>query len=156
MLARRVAVTEFSPVKASTILMQGLAYFCVSLVRQEALQSTLHALSRLHQYIPSYASALGYSRTRGTVALSVFNLASVVGMCVPSFFNASLNENLGQVLFGYYCDRRPFTGVMVFSGIASSVLAYCLWGFAHTLTTVYVFIVAFASIVSEPMELMSY
>ncbi|KAF8310199.1 MFS general substrate transporter [Clavulina sp. PMI_390] len=97
---------------ASTIFVQGLAYFCVSL------------------YIPSYASALGYSQIQGTIALSVFNLASVAG----------------QIVFGYYCDIRPFTGVMIFSGLLSSILAWGLWGFAHSLSTVYVFIVAFASI----------
>lgn len=42
--------------------------------------SELHCMRLdLFQYIPSYASALGYSRTRGTIALSVFNLAAVVG-----------------------------------------------------------------------------
>lgn len=31
------------------------------------------------QYIPSYATTLGFSRIDGTIALSVYNLASVVG-----------------------------------------------------------------------------
>ncbi|KAF8306428.1 MFS general substrate transporter [Clavulina sp. PMI_390] len=97
---------------AITIFLQSLAYFSVSL------------------YIPSYATALGFSTVEGTIALSVFNLAS----------------SIGQVLFGYYCDLRPFTGAMIFSGIMSSILAYALWGFAHNLSTLFVFVVSFASI----------
>lgn len=41
---------------------------------------------------------------------------------------------------------------MVFSGILSSILAYALWGFAHELSTVFVFVVSFASIVSPSLS----
>ncbi|KAF8302323.1 MFS general substrate transporter [Clavulina sp. PMI_390] len=95
---------------AITVLIQGLGYLCVSL------------------YIPSYATALGFSRTDGTIALSAFNLATVVG----------------QVLAGLYCERRPYTGVIFLSGLSASVLAYGLWGFAHNLSTVFIFSIAFA------------
>lgn len=50
-------------------------------------------------------------------------------------------------MFGLYCERRPFTGVIVFSGAVSSILAYALWGFAHDLKTVFIFTVTFAAIV---------
>jgi len=60
----------------------------------------------------------------------MFNIASIIG----------------QVLFGYYCDHRPFTGVIVFSGFICSLLAWVLWGFAHDLTTVFIFTVSFASV----------
>ncbi|KAI0321544.1 MFS general substrate transporter [Amylostereum chailletii] len=81
-------------------------------------------------YIPSYAASLGYSRLNGTLALATFNLATVVG----------------QILFGYYCDVGPYTAVMVLSGTIAAVLAYALWGFAHTLALVYVFAVLFGGI----------
>ncbi|KAF8310200.1 MFS general substrate transporter [Clavulina sp. PMI_390] len=96
----------------SAVFLQGLAYFIVIL------------------YIPAYATALGYSRIQGTIALSVFNLASVVG----------------QVVSGWYCDIRPFTNVMIFSGVLSSVLAWGLWGFAHSLGMLYAFVITFALI----------
>ncbi|KAF8306442.1 MFS general substrate transporter [Clavulina sp. PMI_390] len=99
-------------IMAVTIILQGLGMFCVSL------------------YIPSYATTLGFSRMDGTIALSVYNLASVVG----------------QIMFGVWCERRPFTGVVFFSGLVTSILAYALWGFAHDLTTVFIFTVGFASI----------
>jgi MFS family permease len=52
--------------QSTTIVLQGLAYFPVSL------------------YIPTYVVSLGYSRTDGTIALAVFNLSTVVGMSVLS------------------------------------------------------------------------
>ncbi|KAF8306443.1 MFS general substrate transporter [Clavulina sp. PMI_390] len=99
-------------IMAVSITLQGLGMFCVSL------------------YIPSYATTLGFSRLDGTIALSAYNLASVVG----------------QILFGMWCEKRPFTGVIFFSGLATSILAYALWGFAHNLTTVFIFTIGFASI----------
>ncbi|KAI0049014.1 hypothetical protein FA95DRAFT_1677818 [Auriscalpium vulgare] len=68
-------------------------------------------------YIPTYAVALGYSRLSGTLTLAIFNLASVVG----------------QMVCGYYCDLGPYTHVMLFSSMLSSILVYALWGFAHSL-----------------------
>ncbi|KAI0059154.1 MFS general substrate transporter [Artomyces pyxidatus] len=95
-----------------TIFLQALAYFPVSL------------------YIPSYAVTLGYSRLNGTLALTVFNLSTVIG----------------QIVSGWYCDVGPYTRVMFMSGLLSSVLAYALWGFAHNLALVYVFVVIFGTI----------
>ncbi|KAI0260582.1 major facilitator superfamily domain-containing protein [Gloeopeniophorella convolvens] len=96
----------------ATIFLQALAYFPVSL------------------YIPAYSVSLGYSRLNGTIALAVFNLATVVG----------------QIASGWYCDVGPYTRVMILSGLVSSVLAYVLWGFAHNLALVFVFVVLFGSI----------
>ncbi|KAI0042829.1 MFS general substrate transporter, partial [Auriscalpium vulgare] len=95
-----------------TIVLQGLAYVPVSI------------------YIPSFAVALGHSRLSGTLALSTFNLATVVG----------------QMICGYYCDLRPYTHVMLFSSVLSSILAYALWGFAHSLTLIFVFVIMFGII----------
>ncbi|KAI0033582.1 major facilitator superfamily domain-containing protein [Vararia minispora EC-137] len=97
---------------AVTIFVQALAYFPVSL------------------YIPSYAATLGYSRLNGTLALTAFNLATVVG----------------QIMFGYYCDKGPYTTAMIGSGLSAAVIAFGLWGFAHNLTRVYVFAVVFGGI----------
>ena len=69
----------------------------------------------------------------GTLALAVFNLATVVG----------------QVLIGYYCDIGPYTAVMIGTSAVSAVLAYALWGFAHSLALVYVFAVMFGGIVRD-------
>ncbi|KAI0046480.1 MFS general substrate transporter [Auriscalpium vulgare] len=97
---------------AITVFMQGLAYFPVSI------------------YIPTYAVALGYSRLSGTLALTIFNLACVVG----------------QMACGYYCDLGPYTHVMLFSGMLSSILVFALWGFAHSLALIFVFVTLFGII----------
>lgn len=52
------------------------------------------------------------------------------------------------MLFGYLCDRVSYVGVIIFSGLGSSILAFVLWGFAHNLTLVYVFVVLLGSVVS--------
>ncbi|VDB93434.1 unnamed protein product [Peniophora sp. CBMAI 1063] len=81
-------------------------------------------------YIPSYAASLGFSSLNGTLALAAFNLSTV----------------LGQVVFGYYCDRGPYTTAMIGSAVLSSVFAFVLWGFARSLVLIYVFAVMFGSI----------
>ncbi|VDB83130.1 unnamed protein product [Peniophora sp. CBMAI 1063] len=81
-------------------------------------------------YIPSYAASLGFSSLNGTLALAAFNLASVVG----------------QVLFGYYCDRGPYTTAMIVSSILSAIFAFVLWGFSHSAVLMYVFAVLFGGI----------
>ena len=82
-------------------------------------------------YIPSYAASLGFSSLNGTLALAAFNLSTVIG----------------QVIFGYYCDKGPYTTAMIGSAILSSIFAFILWGFAHSLALIYVFAVLFGSIV---------
>ncbi|KAI0042846.1 MFS general substrate transporter [Auriscalpium vulgare] len=116
---KTAAPLEFSFLKSPvfislgiTVFLQGLAYFTVSI------------------YIPSYTVALGCSRLSGTLALTVFNLATVVG----------------QLICGYYCDLGPYTHVMLFSATLSSILAYAMWGFAHSLALLFVFVVMFGMI----------
>jgi hypothetical protein len=50
-------------------------------------------------------------------------------------------------VLGWYCDIGPYTRVMILSALLSSALAYVLWGFAHNLALVFVFVVVFGSIV---------
>ncbi|KAF8316847.1 hypothetical protein DL93DRAFT_2165957 [Clavulina sp. PMI_390] len=76
-------------------------------------------------------------------------LAAVISLAVivngpGSRHTFNLATVVGQILAGLYCERHPFTGVIFFSGLITSVLAYGLWGFAHNLTTVFIFSVAFA------------
>ncbi|KAI0042845.1 MFS general substrate transporter [Auriscalpium vulgare] len=82
-------------------------------------------------YIPTYTVALGHSSLSGALVLAVFNMATVVG----------------QIICGFYCsDYGPYTHVMLFSAILSCVMAYALWGFAHSLALVFVFVVMFGMI----------
>ncbi|CAK5269846.1 unnamed protein product [Mycena citricolor] len=94
------------------IFVQGLAYFPVSL------------------YIPSYAASLGFSSVNGTLALTVFNLATVVG----------------QLIFGYYCDRGSYAAAMLGSSVVSTVLAFVLWGYAHNLGLLFLFAILFGGV----------
>ncbi|KDQ20062.1 hypothetical protein BOTBODRAFT_101786 [Botryobasidium botryosum FD-172 SS1] len=81
-------------------------------------------------YMPTYTTALGLPIIDGTLVLAVFNIASVVG----------------QIIFGYLCDRMPYARVMIFSGVGSALSAYLLWGFAHTLSLIFVFVVIFGGL----------
>ncbi|KZV70087.1 MFS general substrate transporter [Peniophora sp. CONT] len=81
-------------------------------------------------YIPSYAASLGFSSLDGTLALAAFNLAVVFGL----------------VLVGYYCDKGSYTTAMIVSSMLSAILAFVLWGFAHSLALMYVFAVLFGAI----------
>ncbi|KDQ20060.1 hypothetical protein BOTBODRAFT_51414 [Botryobasidium botryosum FD-172 SS1] len=83
-------------------------------------------------YMPTYTSAVGLPIINGTVVLAVFNIASVVG----------------QVIFGHLCDRMPYTRVMIISGVGSALSAYLLWGFAHSLWLIFLFVVVFGAVVS--------
>lgn len=142
--------------------MQGLAYFCVSLVcfsfedagvaafllRVCVLSTFRHTLLRLatrvfKEHLPWLCSISPAS----SVSYTNFTLRNLSLTLYPHPLPPQSPS--GQVLFGYYCDIRPFTGVMVFSAILTSILAYGVWGFAHELSTVFVFIVFFASIVSS-------
>lgn len=81
-------------------------------------------------YMPTYTSALGLPIINGTLVLAVFNTASVIG----------------QVIFGLLCDRSPYMRVMVLSGVGAALSAYLLWGFAHTLSLIFVFVVVFGGL----------
>jgi len=83
-------------------------------------------------YMPTYTTALGLPIINGTLVLAVFNLASVIG----------------QVIFGHLCDRTPYVHVMIVSGVGSALSAYLLWGFAHSLGLIFLFVVIFGGLVS--------
>ncbi|KAI0042831.1 MFS general substrate transporter [Auriscalpium vulgare] len=112
---------DFSFLKSSVFVSLGFTVFLQGL-----------AYFTVSIYIPSYTVALGYSRLSGTFALTSFNLATVVG----------------QLICGYYCDLGPYTHVMLFSSTLSSILAFALWGLAHSLALIFVFVVTFGMIVS--------
>lgn len=80
-------------------------------------------------YLPTYTTLLGLPALDGQLVLSVFNIFSVVG----------------QILFGWMCDRMPYSRVMAFSAIGSALSAYLLWGFASSLGVVFAFAVAFGT-----------
>jgi len=81
-------------------------------------------------YMPTYTSALGLPIINGTLVLAVFNLASVIG----------------QVVFGLLCDRLPYIRVIILSGVGAALSAYLLWGFAHTLSLIFLFVVVFGGL----------
>ncbi|KAL6811661.1 monocarboxylate transporter [Trichoderma camerunense] len=79
-------------------------------------------------YLPTYASALGYSSRTGALILAASNLAST----------------LGQVSFGYLTDRVDNVHILVFvSTTISAVVSFTLWGMAHSLTLLIVFAIAY-------------
>ncbi|KAL5638584.1 hypothetical protein ACGC1H_005300 [Rhizoctonia solani] len=81
-------------------------------------------------YMSVYTTSLGLPPTNGTIVLAVFNLATVVG----------------QILFGYFCDRAPYSYVIITSGVGASLSAYLLWGFAHNLGIIFAFVIAFGTL----------
>ncbi|CAE6364971.1 unnamed protein product [Rhizoctonia solani] len=78
-------------------------------------------------YMSVYTTSLGLPPVNGTIVVAVFNLASVIG----------------QVFFGYFCDNAPYPYVIIVSGAGASLSAYLLWGFAHNLGVIFVFVIAF-------------
>ncbi|KAB5587828.1 transport protein [Ceratobasidium theobromae] len=96
----------------ATIFIQALAYFPVSL------------------YMAVYTSSLGLPPLNGTLVLSVFNLASIIG----------------QIAFGHVCDNAPYAYAVIVSGAGAALSAYLLWGFAHSLGLIFAFVVVFGSL----------
>lgn len=79
-------------------------------------------------YLPSFATALGYSSSIGAVVLSANNLAQV----------------FGQVAFGYLSDRTSNVLVLVFaSSFIPSVAAFTLWGLAKSLAPLIIFSIVY-------------
>ena len=110
--------------QAFTFFLQSLAYLPVSLcVRTERLRSSC-------SYIPVFSTSLGQSPFTGQLALALFNLFAVVG----------------QVGFGAATDRFPYLAVMALSALGSSIIAFCLWGFASTLAALMAFAILFGSL----------
>jgi MFS family permease len=81
-------------------------------------------------FISTYTSALTSSSISPTVALSLFNAASVV--C--------------YVIFGRICDSYPYPTVMLFSGLGSALAAFFLWGFATNIGLVFAFSLVFGGL----------
>lgn len=141
---RAVAVAQFICVAPVLPMIKGrlppshhgaLRMFDVSFLRQPLFY--VFALSNLFQgfayyipslYLPSYASAIGLSGTMGALVLAAHNLATV----------------FGQLGFGWLTDRTNNVFILVFvSSFVSSVAAFTLWGFAHSLALLLVFALVF-------------
>ncbi|KZO99340.1 MFS general substrate transporter [Calocera viscosa TUFC12733] len=81
-------------------------------------------------YMPTYTSALGLAPINGQLVLSVFNLFSVVG----------------QIIFGYLCDKISYSRVVMVSGLGAALSAYLVWGFARNLGLIFTFVILFGSL----------
>ncbi|CEJ91946.1 hypothetical protein VHEMI07627 [[Torrubiella] hemipterigena] len=93
-------------------IFQGLGYYIPSL------------------YLPTFATAIGLSRSIGALLLAVNNLATVVG----------------QLGFGYLSDRYANIHVLVFvTTFVSAVAAFCLWGLATSLAPLLIFAFLYGS-----------
>ncbi|GKT88966.1 MFS monocarboxylate transporter [Colletotrichum tofieldiae] len=113
----------------------AMRMFDVSFLRQPLFYC--FALSNLFQgfayyipslYLPSYASSIGLSGTMGALILAAHNLATV----------------FGQLGFGWLSDRTDNVFALIFmSSFVSSVAAFTLWGFAHSLALLIVFALVF-------------
>ncbi|CCF33631.1 monocarboxylate transporter [Colletotrichum higginsianum] len=141
---RAVAVAQFACVAPVLHMVKGrlppsprgaMRMFDVSFLRQPLFYC--FALSNLFQgfayyipslYLPSYASAIGLSGTMGALLLAAHNLATV----------------FGQLGFGWLSDRTDNVFALMFvSSFVSSVAAFTLWGFAHSLALLVVFALVF-------------
>jgi predicted MFS family arabinose efflux permease len=87
-------------------LMQGLGYFFPAL------------------YLPSYATTMGMSATKGALLLAIMSVAQV----------------LGQLSFGYLSDRRFSVNVLTLTSTSvSAVAVLALWGLAQRFPVLCVF-----------------
>ncbi|KAG9079273.1 hypothetical protein FRC06_007856, partial [Ceratobasidium sp. 370] len=114
-----ILAAQHWPDKSSTVFIQALAYFPVSL------------------YMSVYTASLGLPPSDGTSVLAVFNLASVTGTGLLLRW---------QIAFGHLCDIAPYSYVMIGSGVGAALSAYLLWGFAHSLQLIFAFVVIFGSL----------
>ncbi|KAL0932378.1 MFS monocarboxylate [Colletotrichum truncatum] len=141
---RAVAVAQFVLVAPVLPMLKGrlppsnhgaLRMFDVSFFKQPLFYC--FAISNLFQgfayyipslYLPSYASAIGLSGTMGALLLAAHNLATV----------------FGQLGFGWLSDRTNNVFILMFvSSFVSSIAAFTIWGFAHSLPMLLVFSVIF-------------
>lgn len=91
-------------------LAQGLGYFFPAL------------------YLPSYATAIGMTATKGALLLSIMSVAQV----------------LGQLSFGYLSDRRFSVTVLTLASTSvSAVAVLALWGLARKFAVLCVFTVVY-------------
>lgn len=81
-------------------------------------------------YLPTFASAVGLSNTLGALVLAMYNLATV----------------FGQVGFGYLSDRVANVYLLLFvSSFMSSLSAFFIWGFSHSLGPLLAFAILYGS-----------
>jgi MFS family permease len=79
-------------------------------------------------FLPVYASSMGFSSTVGALVLAASNLASV----------------FGQVSLGYLTDHFQNIYILIFiSSFTSSVAAFTIWGFSHSLSSLLAFSVIY-------------
>jgi predicted MFS family arabinose efflux permease len=79
-------------------------------------------------YLPSYASLVGLSVTKGALLLTLMSIAQVVG----------------QFTFGYISDKTvPLNALIVVSSSIAAVVTLCLWGFARSLAPLACFAVVY-------------
>ena len=91
---------------AVSVLLQGLGYFYPTL------------------YLPSYATALGYSPAIGALLLALF----------------SVMQTFGQITCGYLSDRHVSVEMLAFVfPLISSISIFTLWGLARSLAPLIVF-----------------
>jgi MFS family permease len=81
-------------------------------------------------FISTYTSAVTSSTISPTVALSLFNAASVI--CF--------------IIFGRLCDSYPYPTVMLFSGLGSALGAFFLWGFATNISLIFSFALVYGGL----------
>ena len=87
-------------------ILQGLGYFFPSL------------------YLPSYATSIGLSSSKGALLLALLSVSQV----------------LGQISFGYLSDHRLNLNILIItSTVVSSVASLALWGLARSLAVLIVF-----------------
>ncbi len=75
-------------------------------------------------YIPSYATAIGLSPTKGALLLALMSVSQV----------------LGQFTFGYLSDRKVPMGMLAGSAtLVAGVAAFTSWGLAHSFDILIIF-----------------
>lgn len=56
---------------------------------------------------------------------------------------------IGQIIFGYICDRTAYTRVMFVSSVGAALSGYLLWGYAHDTARLFTFVAIFGGLVSH-------
>ncbi|KZT57502.1 MFS general substrate transporter, partial [Calocera cornea HHB12733] len=115
----RMAPVDWSFFKNRTFAVVGMTVFIQAL-----------AFFPVSLYLPAYTASLGLPAVDGQLVLSTFNIFSV----------------LGQVIFGYLCDKVSYSQVILISSVGSALAAYLLWGFARNLSLVFAFVVVFGTL----------
>jgi cyanate permease len=103
-----MARTDFSFIRKSLFW-----FYCIS----NAAQGLVFYLPQLH--LPSYATSIGPSATKGALLVALMSIAQV----------------MGQFTFGYLSDDKiPLDVLILLSSIVAAVTSFTLWGLAHSLS----------------------